>query len=276
MSPRRQIICLIPSISFLTGCQSGELPQLWRGRRLYDTNHAFVYAGNDRAAAEASHLLDSVVADFEFVAGEPPPKGLLIITDSNDEPACDDPGTLYELVQLGHRLREQPATLIDQQSWESYEHHMRRRGFDAAGLMIMQPVLIDDAHLMSTFGFTKAQLAHCHWAVAVASKARIRSQLTESAKVVNSQILRGSDHAAAQQAGVRIFSWMKTKELQSKGLTYRDIILFQAFVQASPWLAERNRRLINAYVRWGKSGPRVLRGSWSAYARRKDLLVHSH
>ena len=74
-----------------------EWPKQWRGRQLYATPGALIYAGSEASAGEIDRLVRSVSADIENDTHARPERGLLIVNDKGEETVFLDPNFLVQL-----------------------------------------------------------------------------------------------------------------------------------------------------------------------------------
>ena len=95
-----------------------EWPEEYAKRRLHNTPNAFIYAGSDGAAGEADRLVIAVAKDFETMTGRKAKKGLVFVTDKNDEPLVRNLKKLIDLEirkgalkkRAGKKAKKKPPT----------------------------------------------------------------------------------------------------------------------------------------------------------------------
>lgn len=94
----RTVSAMWIACQLLVGCSSvdwqtapRELPQEWRGRRLFVSEEGDVLATTAPAAEEAHARLVALAAEIEEVAGVTPGRFLAIVENSQDEPLVADP-----------------------------------------------------------------------------------------------------------------------------------------------------------------------------------------
>ncbi len=95
---RESFSALWIACQLLVGCSSvdwqaapRELPQEWRGRRLFVSDEGDVLATTAPAAEEAHARLVALAAEIQEVAGVRPGRFLAIVENSQDEPLLADP-----------------------------------------------------------------------------------------------------------------------------------------------------------------------------------------
>lgn len=139
------------------------------GRRLYDTEPAYIYASSERAANEVG--LDLVIAAREYrkaTGHAATGKGLLIVTDKDDPPYADRPTVL----RMGRRYEEVAsfgcATTMPVDLEKKLAEVEKKVGADAMDKLFLAKVgTTDMADAISRWQLTGRPAARADWVLTV-------------------------------------------------------------------------------------------------------------
>lgn len=145
----RSIIAVVPiclaSLLALSGCGPRVVlnppegwPAEWKGRRIYNTPNAYIYASSDRAAGEADRLVQSVAKDFADQGGKPT-KGMVIVSKRGDPPITTDPKAFWIAVTYNHSTTRptQDAGTYDEEWTRIVVHEAKRMSLSPAqGILV--------------------------------------------------------------------------------------------------------------------------------------------
>lgn len=96
----RGLVCLAAAATVVAGCAAPPKATVHAedtllGRRLYETEQAYIYASSERAAAEVGRNVVTAIRDYQKATGHPAVgKGLVIVTDKNDAAYADRMGVM--------------------------------------------------------------------------------------------------------------------------------------------------------------------------------------
>ncbi len=237
----------------LGGCASTSMsvqpdpqgwPDAWRGRRLYHTNNAYVYAGSKDAAVEADRTAREVGEDFRELTGREPTKGLWIVTDVGEPVVADD----VVLINLAHQ-RDWLQRKGDPEDISAAE--ARRRLQDRAET---KGVAVEDILALSTTGLRAGQVSELVdfptdavdppvWGVVLSSRARLSKALMRSARAA----LAKKD-AATRTVGTSMLAIHEPKMVDGLMIA-RKTVIYVLHCRAQPdWDREEAVRRLRVYV----------------------------
>ncbi len=252
---RLERFCVCCVLVVMTGCAPRvmlappvEWPAEWRGRKLYHTPRALIYATNDAAAGEADRLTNRIGAAHELPlpANESEAKGLIVVVDRGDDPVCnqfDELLTIFIFGQSQLANRDAPS-----------ETHMaslkaRLTGDQAAmapilrQLMAMVPIPVAGGDVANTLGFPGDAVPNAAWAGLLPTEAMIR----DASGTLTDQMI---DMAARENKIPTATRWLITPMmptirnlLAGEILKLRDVAYESIVRQNDPnWIADRDAR----------------------------------
>jgi hypothetical protein len=224
------------------------LPQVWDGRTLYETPHAMVYARSARAADEIDAVVDQVAREFLQRTARRAPRGMVIVTDLEDQRL----GGLSPAEPVGGDLRED----------------LSDTGLGAAEAWLVQSTPLDTQMLIDRMGLSPGAAEQISWAAAVPSQRRVR----EFTHLAMEGGLKNAELNLAQRILAAPFIPILEGIAGDMILTTRQIAIYQALCRAqSDWDEVRKKREASEYeaARTGEIDRR-LRATTHQAARRLE------
>jgi hypothetical protein len=201
-----------------------SLPRVWDGRTLYKTPHAMVYARSARAADEIDAVVDQVAREFLQRTSRRPPRGVVIVTDLEDQ-------------RLGGFSPAEPVGSDPRED-------LSDTGLGAAEAWLVQSVPLDIEILRDRMGLPPAGAEQVAWAAAVPSQRRVRkfTHLAMEGGVKNAEL------NLAQRILAAPFIPILEGIAGDMILTTRQIAIYQALCRAqSDWDEPRRNKEASDY-----------------------------
>ncbi|MHC4441753.1 MAG: hypothetical protein ACYTF1_10720 [Planctomycetota bacterium] len=243
------------------GCAPAELleapvqwPAEWRGRRLYHTPHAYIYAASDAAAGEADRLMISVAGDFKEASGRDTSKGLLIVTDVKDEPVISDFKDLLKFAKQNNSGNRDGKSLTKEQlekaekkldkMQQDMDAKMKEKGLDFNLLLSMAPLKFDKSQLSSFLQFPECVAEAAGWAVVVPTRAAIR----KSTKSMMGAMLKSKELGIIQKMAVLpMLAMMEPIMADMLALECNMVVFEQLALQQPDWDKQAADKITKAY-----------------------------
>lgn len=252
---RLERVCFCCALVAMTGCAPRvmlappvEWPAEWRGRKLYHTPRALIYATNDAAAGEADRLTNRIGAAhaLPLPASESEAKGLIVVVDRGDDPVCDQFDELLTIFLFGQSQladREAPS--------EAHVASMKARLTSEQAalapilrqLMVMVPIPVAGGDVSNTLGFPGDAVPNAAWAGLLPTEAMIR----DASGTLTDQMI---DMAARENKIPTTTRWLITPMMPTirnlfagEILKLRDVAYESIIRQNDPnWIADRDAR----------------------------------
>jgi hypothetical protein len=143
------------------------------GRRLYDTEPAFIYASSERAANEVGTDLVLAARDYQQATGRAATgKGLLIVTDKGDPPYADRPTVVRMGKQYDELASFGPPTTRPADLEKKLADVEKKVGAEAMDKLFLAKVgATDMADAISLWQLTGRPAARAHWVLTVPTSA---------------------------------------------------------------------------------------------------------
>jgi len=145
-----------------------DWPETWRGRKLYNTETAIIYASSEAAALEAQRLADRSARRFVEETEKPSSRGLLLVTDHGDEPVLADFGELVDAMVKGVAADDVPMIEVDVGlETAATEAELAELNLRSAALLGIMPVPLDPEFTHRQLGFVPQATMQMGWIAAV-------------------------------------------------------------------------------------------------------------
>lgn len=253
----RGILCLVLAALCLgAGCAPAKVldspagwPVEWKGRKLYHTPHAYIYAGSDAAAWEADELAARVHREFKSRTRKDAVKGLLLVTNVNDPPAfasfrqfCD--------VKAKEAAAAEGRTLGEDELKKRHEMisaAFAEQGHDPESDLAMTPASIKPADLADVMDLAVQGAISPAWSVAVPTSALIEQ--------ANDRALQGEYEKRKVGLLVQLpltpITLFEHRLRNVKALVARDVELFRNQMELQQdWSKEKRQEATHAYMEW--------------------------
>ncbi|MCH7631910.1 MAG: hypothetical protein IIB59_01750 [Planctomycetes bacterium] len=243
-----------PVLMIIVGCGPARLlappsswPAEWKNRRLYNTPNAFIYAGSDAAAGEADSLAEKVAREFKKRTGGRPVKGLLLVTDLNQQPVIPDHRTYCKLMLVrqtpGHRGSPSEAQLDEQ--CDAIVQAMAQQGTDPEMELLITPASLSASDLLDRLGLGRAVASSVDWAVALSTSALIEQAVRENMQ----SELKHREIGLVLQVPLAPIIMFEERLRNAKASVSRDVTVFRrlAGLQAG-WSDDRRQDETQAYM----------------------------
>jgi hypothetical protein len=168
------ILWLVLALIAMDGCASPpkatvKADDVVLGRRLYETEQAFIYASSEPAANETGGDLTTAFRNYQKATGHTPVgKGLVIVTDKEDPPYADR----EKVVWMGHRYDDlqsfQAATTLPadmQQNLAEFERQIGPEAMDR--IMLSKPGTADVTEAVKIWSLGDRPARAARWVLAV-------------------------------------------------------------------------------------------------------------
>lgn len=268
VSLRGSLMCLLGAawLAVTAGCGPAVLlknpdnwPPVWCDRTLHNTPASYIYATSDAAAGEADGVIREVAATYKREAGEPPAKGLVIVTDLRD-PLF--PGKWRELRRLAKRQEKggaatdtapasssaaSPASApssVPASQPEQDEKTVAELGISWDLLFRMAPVGLSREQAPKLIDLPEPVKDEVAWVVVMPT----RALLTDC----NRQLVRASykkqNMGLAAQAMVAPMMAMMEPHMVDMLAAMREVAVYMAYVSAHPqWSTEEKHARQKTY-----------------------------
>lgn len=253
MSPQTRLA--IALVAVVTGCAPAvvlkppaEWPADWRGRHLYNTPRALIYATSDAAAGEADRLTNKIADahDLPLPADEPTSKGLVVVLDRNDDVLFNDVEQLLNLFINGQAQIagiERP----DEQRAAQVREKLTKNDEDLAPilqhLLVMLPIPVADDAVSQSLDFPPNASPAVAWAGILPTDAQVRAQAGELTDAIVDMAARREQLPTSSLWLVKPLMPMISGTLAKEVLKQRDIAYESIVRQNDPeWIADRDAR----------------------------------
>lgn len=242
-------------IGGLTGCAPSRLldlpegwPTIWRGRQLYNTPNAFVYAGSAAAAGEADRLVANVASAFREEHQSEPSKPLIIVSGTRDQPIVDDQETLLRLAKRSEEQRE-TAEPMSEEEIEKEIAEMRAKmleeGVSMDTALKIMPITMDRQILTEFFSPIQGPDDRVRGGVAFSTKAVVR----RSAKEMIQASLEHQDIGPLARIGLAPVLGFVQGMMVDTLLLMRNVAVYAMWIDALPDLTrDQKHARIEAYA----------------------------
>lgn len=247
--------CLV--LAAVTGCGPskrvelpGDWPATWKGRQLYNTPNAYIYASNLAVAGDIDRLIIHTCRDFKQRTKAKPTKGLVIVTDVGDEPVTGDMETYYRLTKSNIKGPDQATTLSAEQAERQYakiEEAVADAGGDINKDLGMLSVTIGDAELVDILGFSTTVAGTVNWAVLMPT----RKVIEDNCRDVMQRKLRTRKKLLGELDTVALSPFIVVEESRMVNIAAanRDIALFLQWVwEQSDWNEKQKEGYATKYM----------------------------
>ena len=224
-------------------------PPTWCDRGLHNTPAAYIYATSDAAAGEADGVIREVAATYKREVGQPPAKGLVIVTDLRD-PLF--PGKWRELRRLAKR-QEKGGTATETASTsppasapgsapasqpEQDEKTVAELGISWELLFRMAPVGLSREQAPKLIELPESVKTDIAWVAIMPTRALLAD--------CNRQLIRAAYKkqkvsVAAQMMTAPLMAMMEPQMVDTLA-AMREVAVYMAFVSAHPqWSIEEKQ-----------------------------------
>ncbi|MHC4416938.1 MAG: hypothetical protein ACYS0G_16850, partial [Planctomycetota bacterium] len=147
-------------------------PQQWADRSLYHTPNGYIYASSDGAAGEADRFVGQQARVFRQRHDRGPAKGLVVVTDKDDEPYTTDLLSLAKIV-AGDMINQVPEERLED-AIESkrlmIEETASSLGFSANAVCAVAALPLDRETVSGLIGIPADENDTFGWAAAVPTR----------------------------------------------------------------------------------------------------------
>ena len=178
-------------LTILAGCGPQTLlvrpdswPERWSDRSLYHTPNAYIYASSAAAAGEADRFVIERVQQFQTRSGRPAAKGLVVVTDSNDDlftPNIDSLLTIAAKGALGPHSEDELADQFIRSKLAEFRDVTASVGVDPSLVCRVAALPLCPVEMARLVELPADQAEELGWALAVPTKACLRDTLREAA-----------------------------------------------------------------------------------------------
>ena len=218
-------ICLL-----LTGCgpsrtlkNPAKFPEDYRGRRLYNTPTAFIYASSSSAAGEAERLAAKVAEQYQKCTDTTPGKALLIVTDNQDQTLLNDPDSFLSLY-----LILTPDAEIMKDIEKDATENLNGEGITADDIIKLSPLPLHK-NVCWLRDFPTTVYPEISWAALVPTKSAMKKTMDTMLK----QQMKEQDMSLAEKT-IMFTMWPIIESMTNKALTaQREIQLLITAIQTS-------------------------------------------
>ena len=236
------------------GCAPAKLldppagwPVEWKNRKLYNTPNVYIYARNDAAAGQADALAERVIREFSRRTAGRSVKGLLLVTDLDEEPVVPDHKTYCNLM-LSKAAAERGQTLSAEELEERYgkiRQAMAEQGTDAEMELLMTPISLDRSDLSGTLGLERTVSESVDWAAAISTEALI----VEANRKNMQGELKNREIGLVLQMPLAPIIMFEERLRNAKAFVARDVTLFRNLAnQQQDWSEEKRQDETQAYM----------------------------
>ncbi|UCD28273.1 MAG: hypothetical protein JSV03_14490 [Planctomycetota bacterium] len=225
-----------------------EWPNEWRGRQLYNTPNAYIYAGSESAAGEADRLVIAVAGDFQRETEREASKGLVIITDINDELIISDFKEFFKLAEKSKAIHENKPEPSDQELEERWqdtiEDTISKVGISVDTMLRMGSIQLNPDILTNVLQFQEDVAQSVQWGVAVPTLNIIRINIRE---MIPRILKKQGIGPLAQLAFAPILAGMEPRMVDMMACIRNYLIFEQLAGQQPDWSKEDAARITKAY-----------------------------
>jgi hypothetical protein len=271
--------CLLLAATGLVVCLSGcapkvleappvAWPEIWRGRKLFNTPRAYIYAGSPALAGYADRAAEEVGKDFENASGRSAPKGLLVMTDSKDEPVFEDVKVFFMAAMRADKRRErankqaasQPAASapesrpdgespVDEDAeleaqWLAFSQTKQKTGMDMMAMIEIAPLPLNESQIVDLIGMSSEVANQAGWAVLLPSEPMVRRGVH---KLTSGMLKNPELGVAAKIAAAPLLLAMEPKMVSMMLVTHKAVLFEQMARQQPDWTPEQVSKLAKAY-----------------------------
>ena len=253
---RTTVTCILAAAALVTagGCAPSEVldnppawPAEWRGRKLYNTPKAYIYASNEAAAGEADRAIISVAQEFQAQTSTAATKGLIIVSDIRDKMAFADAKWLVMNMANRHAQAEsQPAGSPEEieKAWAEMEANAKEMGVDLKVMIFAQPLEISTSDLSGPLGLPAGVQSSVAWAAAIPTS-RLVEQFISS---MMDAAMKKQDLGLGEKIVMASMVALMKPNMVKAFAASRDVVLFGLFVGSQrEWPKERKDREKHAY-----------------------------
>jgi hypothetical protein len=243
------LVCLL-----VAGCaprilkeRPADWPETWRGRHLYNTPRAFIYATSAELAGEADRVAVETAGDFEKATRRPASKGLLVVSGPRDEPVITD----FKAFFLASARREAmvgqgkaPSEAELEEKWKSVQDGMKDSGFDLKDALTMVAVPLTRGQLLDPLGLPEAVADGAPWAAVLPTDGLIRASLH---RAMDAAMARQKLGLAARLLVAPMLLAVEAKMVAMMSVS-RNTVLFEQMARGqADWSEEQIDGLSKAY-----------------------------
>jgi len=254
LSPRFTIVSAHALILLACACAPAVLedlpaawPRSWKGRELFHTPRAYIYARSAELAGEADRLAIEVARDFERAAHRGAPKGLLIVSDPGDEPVCADLKILMMAMARRECMEQSGRAPTDaelEEKCQAMSEMEKTAGVEFQDMLGMAAIPLPKSGILE-LGLPPEVGDQAGWAVLLPSDTLIGEKV---GKMISAMMDRAEIGPVARLMVAPILLAMRPKMAQMIALQ-RKMVLFEQMAARQPdWSAEQAAKLSNAYA----------------------------
>ena len=225
-----------------------DWPAQWKKRQLFNTPTAFIYAGSAGASGEVDNLALQVAREFKEKTGAQPTKGLLIVTDTGEEPIIPDTKTVYQLWAQGKSLAQgqnEVSAQAMERKWKEEEREQTEHGLSMDEMLRSMPVPLSQEQLSSILGFGPEVMKDVQWAIIMPTRAVVH----ENAKKLLQRALEEEGVNLAVRVLLAPFLFFAESKMTDALAMGRELLLFSQWVSDLPDLsAERKTAIIKPFL----------------------------
>ncbi|MCB9857936.1 MAG: hypothetical protein H6818_19810 [Phycisphaerales bacterium] len=225
-----------------------EWPAEWRGRRLYHTPRALIYATSAAAAGEADRLTNGIAEKHGLPSPDQPgtSKGLVIVVDHGDAPICNDTKAWLTLMVQGQAQLagmnapndQAVSQLTDKIATETEELKPILDEF-----LCMIPIAVADADVSGSLALPNDASPTAVWAGILPTTALIRERSAAVTDLILETAIQREEIPPAAVWLVKPMIPTIRGSLAKEMTKQRDALFENVVRQDDPnWIAERNAR----------------------------------
>lgn len=250
----------IPILITVSGCAPAVLkerpaawPESWKGRRLFHTPRAYIYASSPEQAGQMDRIANEVTRDFERETHRTASKGLLLVTDLKDAPACADLEALLAAQKRSELTREKGRPPTDeelQKSREGLGDMKEKTGLELADAVGMIAISVNATELEQLLGFPSEVAREARWGAIFPTDALIAAKCS---KVMSAAMEKSKMGPVARLAMAPLMLSIQPRIVEMMGVTRQAVLFEQMARQQADWSEQQVAKFAEAYSE-GKLG----------------------
>jgi len=249
------LLASLGTIAPLAGCAPAVLnekpaawPDPWRGRTLYNTPRAYIYASTPELAGQFDRLADGVAGEFEKSSGRSAPKGLLIVCDIKDPAACEDLRALCAASARAAKMRElgrEPTDEELEEGRQSLDEMKEKNGLDPEDAIASSALGLNEAQMVTHLQLPPEVAGEAHWAAVLPSDAMVRSKMR---KMMSDSLDHAKVGIMIRIAAAPLLLALEPKLAGMMEQIRKAVVFQQMALQQPDWSGEQVAKLSQAYA----------------------------
>lgn len=242
-------------------------PQTWRGRQLFHTPRAYIYAGTPVLAGAADRMTEDVACDFEKTARRPASKLFIVVTDTRDEPIFGDLKAFFFAAARQAREHERrgvastrptatspesqpaaehvPTDAELEEKWKAFSAMEKQMGINPAEAMTMAALPLPSPYILDMFGFPAEVAGEVGWVLLIPSEAATRQGVH---KLMLAMLKNPEIGIAARIAMAPLVAAMEPKMVDMMLIAQKGAVFEQMARRQPDWTPEQASKLAKAYT----------------------------